>query len=268
MSGIAGKMAFCNAKQPRLEDPHHMKSHFAALLVLLSSTSSALSADGAKFRAIGFSPDSRYFAFEQYGVQDGSGFNYADVFVLDIEKDAWASGTPIKTLVEDESMSVAKARATSKQDAAGVLQRANISVDAELLAATPFSEVVGDRARMTFHDHYNNSMGMFGTADQAGSWELKTTNVPVPLPEGCETDIGVTGYKLELKNNKTGLTDILHQDTSLPKSRSCAVGYDLEAVVQPVAGAENGQLVAIIGVYSRGFEGADRRFIAVPFKMN
>ena len=239
-----------------------------SLCILSLLTTPALAADGAKFRAIGFSPDSRYFAFEQYGVQDGSGFNYADVFVLDISKDEWLKGTPVRTLLEDETVSVAAVRTKSKTDSAASLKAANISIDPELLAATPFSEVVSDRARIIFHDHYNSSMGMFGNVEDAGSWEMKVSTVPVPLPDGCEDDIGVVGYKLELSNRTSKKIDLLHEDKTIPKSRFCTVGYDLEAIVQPVGGAENGQMVAIIGVYSRGFEGADRRFIAVPFKLN
>ena len=244
-----------------------MRSTITLLALALLSTPS-VAADGAKFRAIGFSPDNRYFAFEQYGVQDGSGFNYSDVFVLDINQDEWMKGTPVKTLLEDETVNVAAVRAKSKQESASSLKAANIAVDAELLAATPFSEVVSDRSRVIFHDHYNNSMGMFGNADEAGTWELKVSTIPVPLPDGCEPDIGVVGYKLELSNKKSSKLDVLHTDKALPKSRFCSVGYDIEAVVQPVGGAENGQMVAVVGVYSRGFEGADRRFIAVPFKLN
>ena len=39
--------------------------------------------DSAERRAMGFSVDGRYFAFEQFGIQDGSGFPYADIFIVD-----------------------------------------------------------------------------------------------------------------------------------------------------------------------------------------
>jgi predicted secreted protein len=231
-------------------------------------TTAAQAADGAKFRALGFSGDSRYFAFEQYGVQDGSGFAYDDIFILDITNDDWVKGTPVNTLLEDETGSVTAVRAKAKKDSSAILQKSGISVDAELLASNPFTEIVADRMKLTFHDHYNNSMGMFGNADNQGSWTLAASKVQVPLPTDCEADIDVHGYKLELKNNKSSETTVLHVDKTLPKSRFCPVGYDVEAVVQPVGGSESGQLVAIVGVSRRGFEGADRRFIAVPFKFN
>lgn len=237
-----------------------------AIAAALLLSSSALAADGAKYRSIGFSLDERYFAFEQYGVQDGSGFAYADVFVLDIAKDAWLAGTPIKALLEDETGSVTAVRAKAKIDSASVLANAGISADAEILAANPFTEITAERSSITFHDHYNNGMGMFGSADNQGSWTLKATSIKVPVEAECDEDMEVLGLKLELRNHLNGETAILHEDSSVPKSRFCALAYDIEAVVQPAGGSEKGTRVAIIGVSRRGFEGADRRFIAIPFK--
>jgi predicted secreted protein len=243
-----------------------LKLVFGIVLFLVSSAVQA--ADGAKFRAIGFSADNKYFAFEQYGVQDGSGFAYVDIFVIDIPADKWVTGTPIKLLLEDETMSVTAVREKAKKQSSGLLKSLKISGDAEFLASNPFGEIVADRSKVTFHDHYNNGMGLAGNADDQGSWGLNVTTVDVPLPDGCEDDIGVKGFKLELINHKSKASAVLHLDKNLPKSRFCTVGYDVEAIVQPVGGSEAGQMIAVIGVYSRGFEGSDRRFIAIPFKLN
>ncbi len=238
------------------------------LLALISKFATVEAADGAKFRAIGFSHDVKFFAFEQYGVQDGSGFSYDDVFVLDIAKDDWVKGTPIRVLLEDETGSVATVRKSAMAKSKVMLQRAGITDDAELLAASPFTEIVAERSKVSFHDHYNNGLGVVGDPENEGTWTLSASAISVPLPTNCEADLGVQGYKLELKNNKSNQTTVLHQDKSIPSSRGCSIAYDIEAIVQPVGGSTSGQLVAIIGVSSQGFEGADRRFIAVPFKFN
>jgi predicted secreted protein len=234
----------------------------------LFCTSLAQAADGAKFRPLGFSNDSRYFAFEQYGVQDGSGFAYVDVFVLDIAQDNWVKGTPINIELEDEKMSVVDVRVKARSESQSLLARLGITVDAEYLASNPFTEVSKTRNTIIFHDHYNNGMGISGDVNNQGTWQLTTRDVKVPLPADCEADIGVVGYQLALKNNKSGVTKTLHKDATIPKSRFCPVAYDIEAIVQPIGGTIDNQLVAIIGVNRRGFEGADRRFIAVPFKLN
>ncbi len=69
-----------------------MRRALAALLLSVVA-GSAQAADGAQSRPIGFSPDRRYFAFEQYGVQDGSGFAYSDIFVIDLSNDSWVKGS-------------------------------------------------------------------------------------------------------------------------------------------------------------------------------
>ena len=81
---------------------------FAA--ALLASCGCALAADGAEFNAIGYSPDSRYFAFEQYGVQDGSGFPYWQVFVVDLKTNEWVKGAPVRVVLENEQAKLSAAR--------------------------------------------------------------------------------------------------------------------------------------------------------------
>lgn len=245
-----------------------MKTALLSGLMIWLFVSAVLAADGAKFRALGFSPDDKFFAFEQYGVQDGSGFAYDEIFILDIAKDAWVNSTPIKVLVEDETGSVAPARIKAKAQAKDLLAKAGITADAEILGGNPFTEVITDRSQILFHDHYNNGMGMFGNADNQGTWLLKASPLKVPVNAECDSDMDIVGYKLEIKNNKTAATQVIHEDKSVPKSRFCPLGYDIEAIVQQAGGSQSGQLIAIVGVSSRGFEGADRRFIAVPFKMN
>ncbi|MCA1775639.1 MAG: DUF2259 domain-containing protein [Loktanella sp.] len=45
---------------------------------------------------IGFSEDGRYFAYETFGLQRGSGLPYASIYVVDLDRDAWVSGTPFE----------------------------------------------------------------------------------------------------------------------------------------------------------------------------
>ena len=88
------------------------------LVVLILGSARALAADGAAFNAIGYSPDSRYFAFEQYGVQDGSGFPYWDVFVIDLKSNEWVKGSPYRALLESETAKISAARDQARAAAA------------------------------------------------------------------------------------------------------------------------------------------------------
>lgn len=71
------------------------------------------------------------------------------------------------------------------------------------------------------------------------------------------------GYALTFTDNNGDHE--LHRDTgTLPKSRGCVTAYRLYAVVTPQYAAPYQNGVAIISIYPYGFEGPDRRFLAVP----
>lgn len=84
----------------------------AGWLALFSSP--VLAGDIASLQTIGFSADGRIFAFEEYGVQDGSGFPYSNIYVIDTRTDRFIAGTPIRQRIEDESASLGTVRAQSQ----------------------------------------------------------------------------------------------------------------------------------------------------------
>ena len=59
-----------------------------------------------------------------------------------------------------------------------------------------------------------------------------------------------------------------YRDEAIPASRGCAIAYDIVAIVAPANITDEDRMVAIVGVYSRGFEGADQRFVALPFVLS
>ncbi|AFG38821.1 DUF2259 domain-containing protein [Spirochaeta africana] len=69
--------------------------------VVLALSAVTLSAgDVAVFASLGFSPDSRIFAFAQYGVQEESLFPYADLFVVDVPENRFAPNGVIRSVRE------------------------------------------------------------------------------------------------------------------------------------------------------------------------
>jgi len=68
----------------------------AASLVAIGAlaASPAFAGDRANLNILGYSEDGRYFAFEEYGVHDGSGGNYSDIYVIDLPADKWTYGSP------------------------------------------------------------------------------------------------------------------------------------------------------------------------------
>lgn len=65
----------------------------AALAGLALAVSlAAFAGDIAAFQNLGFSADSRYFMFGQYGVAEKGGTPYADIYVVDIPRNAFVPG--------------------------------------------------------------------------------------------------------------------------------------------------------------------------------
>lgn len=241
---------------------------FSAAFICLGA-SSALAADAAESVPLGFSADGKYFAFEQFGVQDGSGFPYSDIFVIDLEANSWVAGAPIRVLLEDEAATPGAAHAKALAEADPLLTKHRITEPAIVLAATPATEVQDDRTTVTFDPYYRH---MGGSAPQptadlwAARYTLKVINTEAdPMPEHCK-DYGETVMALTvtLTDIKTGAEHVVYKDTDVPKSRGCPTHYDIDKVVAPAIENQQIQLVALVGVYRMGFEGRDRRYIAIP----
>lgn len=245
-----------------------MRAAAIALLLMLAGPA-ALAADAAESVALGYSADGKYFAFEQFGIQDGSGFPYSDVFLLDLDTNHWIDGTPIRALIEDEMATAGAARAKSSAAAQPILAKFKIAEPALVLASTPATEVQGERSSLTFDPYYRH-MGGSGPSPPAELWgeryEIKTTSSDIlPVPEHCK-DYGepVKALTVTLTELKSGKTVTVHRDAAIPKSRGCPQGYDIDKIVAPAAYSQDRRFVALVGVYSFGFEGQDRRYIAVP----
>ena len=78
----------------------------AGLIALCLLATPAFAGDRALVDIIGYSQDADYFAFEEFGIQDGSGFAYSNVYVVNLETDSWALGTPIRVRADDEITSL------------------------------------------------------------------------------------------------------------------------------------------------------------------
>ncbi|MDO8358974.1 MAG: DUF2259 domain-containing protein [Devosia sp.] len=230
----------------------------ASLALLLLMLVPALAGDRALIDLIGYSEDGRYFAFEEYGVQDGSGFAYSDVYVVDLPADKWLYGSPFNAQAEDEDTTLAEMRAAALKKAGDKLEETGITVPAEILALRGDGVSEGDGKTLGF-----SRPACCGPIPQGPEdYTLTLETFPADSPEDC---VGLTGekglgYALRFDDGET--VRELHRDAKLPKSRGCPLDYRLYAVVQPFE--QTGSYVAIVSSYPFGFEGPDRRFLAVP----
>ncbi len=225
---------------------------FACLAVFLA-TGAARAGDYAEREIIGFSQEGDYFAFEEYGVQDGSGFPYSSIYIVDTRLDRWVQDTPIRVLIEDELATLEQVRAAARAQAAPLLALYGTSVAPRILVSNPITEL-GDHRSVDF-------LIRAFTPLQTQGWHLSLTEHA--LPSDCP-DFGqpIVGFDLTLKGPDGRVREV-HHDTSVPASRSCPLRYgvsDILAYDTP----RGTNLIILLNVFSIGFEGPDRRFVAVP----
>lgn len=234
----------------------------AAMSLALAATS-AQSADIAAIRPLGFSVDGRIFAFEEYGIQDGSGFPYSNIFVIDTEKDSYLDGTPIRVRIDDEAARLGQARAESAATASGLL--APFALDdhpGNLVAFNPVSEVSGQSHSLRY---------LVYPADPAvgGPYGLRLEEIAEPASPECKDMVAkLRSFRLILSaRDGKPANEKLYQDKAIPKNRNCPTGYRLAGLMTyaPPSGGKTIHM-ALVLVLSVGFEGRNGRWIAVPLR--
>ena len=223
-----------------------------AFLVSILSGGLATAGDYADRLIIGFSPDGAYFAFEEYGVQDGSGFPYSSIYVIETATDTWVEGTPVHVRFNDDTATLETARNAAYNQAEAVLQEFSIGIPGRHLLSNPITEITNNRRVEFLLRAY--------TPLQSTGWTL--TLQERVLPSECPS-LGylIVGFGLLMKS-PTNVTTTLNNDQRIPESRRCPVAYGVADVIAFDRPADT-ILIVLLNVFSIGFEGPDRRFLAL-----
>jgi predicted secreted protein len=226
------------------------------LAIALLSAAPAHAGDTASLNVLGFSDDGKVFAFEEFGVLDGPGDAYSDIFFIDTEKDRFLAGTPIRVRI-DKQQSLAKIRSISHAKAAPLIARYRLDEDPGVMVAyNPISEVGSNPHKLRYYEFLSSP-----PRSQTSTLELTETEFP-PVNDCLNMAGNYTGFVLKLTEYGGNPVDkVLHTDGQIPKSRNCPNGYRLGAVI---SSETSGRQIAMIVVSSFGFEGNDERWIAVP----
>ncbi|MDP3547447.1 MAG: DUF2259 domain-containing protein [Phreatobacter sp.] len=222
------------------------------VLLALVCGAPAMAADSASLAILGFSPDGRRFAFEEFGRQDGSGFPYASIFLIDTEKNEFAT-PPVHVRIDDENATIGSARRQAASRARAML--ASITEPGETLASQAIAQVGEEPNRFRFR---------LGTYLPNG--EEPSTLALADIPMGEVNGDPVAGFRLTLTDK--GESRVIHEDRRLPARRNTAHGYRLREVIGYRAPRQRGQggvdvMVIMVMVIGRGFEGSDVRHMAV-----
>jgi len=215
----------------------------------------------AERRILGFSPDKSVFAFETFGIQDGSGFPFATIYVIDTTTDAWLAGTPFRVRIEDDTATVADARAQVRQQAAPVFSAIELADNYKTLAANPLGQIGTDPLRLRFGEPLPANPLAAMAPRYAATLDVYAADAP---GRDCSilTDGPPKGFRLSLRNAETDAVAVFHADQEIPQSRGCPIGYRIDSVIVP-DGYPASKAVVLLSVFTPGFEGPDRTFLAV-----
>lgn len=232
------------------------------LAALQLHTTSARAGDAAELNMLGFTADGGVFAFEEYGIQDGSGFPYANRFYIDVATDSFLPGTPIRARLDDESASLEDARAQARAQGEAIVPEAVLAANRGFTAGfNAITELSADPHRMAV-----NPRPVVPPIDRPV--EFRIEEIALEQPERCEHFGPVVGYRLIRLGATPGETaQLLHEDGSIPASRNCPLGYRIGAVQTFFPEGGDPVFAVVIAIRSVGFEGPDHRWIAVPGRL-
>lgn len=217
---------------------------FAAAMVCAASVLRA--GDAAELNFIGFSGDGAHFAYEQFGVQDGSGFGYSHIFFVDAAKNAWAR--PPQGVEDEKGDPLEAVRARARKAADESLRKFGIETGntGDHLVSHPVTDLGVEDRRAKFR-----------LLSGPEAYEIRLEETPVKN-EVCE-DRGRPEALLTVTLEGGPSARVLQKDATLPRHwGTCPGGYR----VQDVYVFKN-TLAVFLNVYTAGFEGPDMRYMAL-----
>ncbi|MBC7282254.1 DUF2259 domain-containing protein [Hoeflea sp.] len=233
-----------------------------ALIALCLAPCATQAGEFAEVRPIGFSADGKVFAFEEFGIQDGSGFAFANRFFIDTTDDSFLPGSTVRVVLEDETRSIGEARAEAQARSESLEASYRFASNPGTIAAfNPLSEIDGAAHQLRYTP--------FSMAPQPfGPYEVTLEEKPLPASSLCR-DIDETsiGFRLEMTQTDGRPSDlVLHDDTSVPRSRGCPLAYRIGGAITHSADGVSTHAVLVL-VRSIGFEGESGRWIAVTRRL-
>ncbi|PLP61200.1 hypothetical protein CYK37_02650 [Mesorhizobium loti] len=217
--------------------------------------------DVAQLQVLGFSKGGGIFAFEEYGVQDGSGFPYANRYYIDTATDTFVKGTPVRVRLDDESATLQAARSKAREQGEAIVKQTELDANQGFTAGSnPVTELSADPQRMVV-----NPRPVLPAIDEP--LEFRLNEFALNGDEVCASQGETKGFRLlRIEANPNGATKLLHEDKSIPKSRGCPSGYGIGAV-QTYSGDSLSAYAVLIWTRGYGFEGPDYRWIAVTGRL-
>lgn len=247
-------------------------------LCIAFAAGSAQAGDAAARRVIGFSPDGNYFAFEQYGELDAgaSGSGWSEIDIIDTRSDDFVGGKPIRIVdeSEDATLTLEQARAQAAAQAKPILAKYGIAARGERTAFDKFTfpddmvayndiprlEQVAQKFLSTA-----NSQAEISTVQLDEILAASTADCSASFDDAQQKDAAgkARGFRLTLQGQDGKPMKVLHEDKAVPGSRNCPTSYSVSEAYEFTPKGKPAAVAVLVQRFSQGFEGRDRRFMAV-----
>lgn len=236
------------------------------LVPSLVASMAAQAGDRALAEIIGYSEDGRYFAFEEFGEQDGSGFAYSNIYIIDLAEDRWVVGTPVKMRGDDEDVALHEIRDAAYASVAPRFDDLSLHRPALTLALNgDGTDKDGQSIKFGVPGYLSSEDAPAGAGSAIlGNYTLSLEVFPTKSGSPCTDLLGGPPQGFALQISDANASHDTHRDQTLPRSRGCPSGYQIYGVFVPFQARDISHAVALVSVHAFGFEGPDRRFVAVP----
>jgi predicted secreted protein len=245
-----------------------------AIVVSALSVCLAHAGDAAARRFIGFSPDGRFFAFEQYTTLYEDEAAFSEFVIIDTEKDRFVPGAPVRVLIRGEDgLDETKARADAEKKAKPLLEKYKVGEPGTHIAGHPSMDLDDIGVYQMEPKPLSKSLDMTLPGGRKARLALSSLPLGSALCEGyggrgTAGRAKVAGLKLTLSLDGAAPL-VLQQDKALPKSRRCAADYGIAEAYLYAAPDGTVTLAALIEYAdSYGYHaGPNRRFMAVTKRL-
>ena len=206
------------------------------MLILCAAVSSAETAD--EYRVLGFSKDAKYFAYEVYGIRDGSGAAYSGIFIIETKTGRECVKPFTEENVEETDLDSARHKNLKKAEAA--LDKYKINEDTR-------GETVFDSGTAEQGDDF--------TAELSGeaSWIIFSKK---PGKRLCFEDRKNEHYSISVVSGKKK-KKILYSSKDVKSL--CLFNHRLVRIIR-----YKDRLIFVVSSQSRGFEGPDTMVSFIP----
>jgi predicted secreted protein len=243
----------------------------AAVLVSLGL---AHAGDAAARRVVGFSPDGRYFAFEQYTMVYEDDAAFSEYIVIDTVANRYVEGTPVRSLIRgDDGLDEKKARSDAAARAKPLLEKLRIAEAGVRIAGKPSIDIDDIGIYQLRPDPPAKSLAVSLPGNRPATLSIDTRPMAEVMCDGYggrATPAKAMGYGLTLTMTSPGIAPTtLLRDEALPASRRCAADYGIaEAYLYSAPGGAITLAVLVEVIDNADYHaGPNRRFMAVTRRL-